>query len=197
MDYYIYKGTIVEHNSDTEGENNRFADNVGNTYDDYYNGKYVALNEAQLLFYKENPSASIKEIWDMQLDAPYTPSLEIVRDAKIREIKVYDQSSAVNNFILYGENCWLDKQTRVGITNLIDYQLAAGLSVTNLWLNGREYIFTIAQARDMLGALELYAIGCYNVTQRHIAAINNLTELDDVENYDYTVGYPTQLNFLK
>ena len=125
----------------------------------------------------------------------YIEGIDEVRDAKIREIKVYDQSSAVNNFILYGENCWLDKQTRVGITNLIDYQLAAGLSVTNLWLNGREYIFTIAQAREMLGALELYAIGCYNVTQRHIAALQELNSIEEIKQYNYTNNYPDKLNF--
>ena len=261
MDYYIYKGTIVEHNSDTEGENNRFADNVGNTYDDYYNGKYVvlneaqllfykenpsasikeiwdmklnkeelscyikdnkvynfkfkldarynlgvsyedyyngkyvALNEAQLLFYKENPSASIKEIWDMQLDAPYTPSLEIVRDAKIREIKVYDQSTAVNEFTLNGQTMWLDKATRVGLMNSISIEKEAGRTETKLWFGAIEYTIPIAQAIQMLQALELYALDCYNVTQRHISSVQELNSIEEIKQYNYTNNYPDKLIF--
>ena len=47
----------------------------------------------------------------------------------------------------------------------------------------------------MLNALELYALNCYNVTQSHISAVKALQTIEEIENYDYTVGYPVKLSF--
>ena len=47
----------------------------------------------------------------------------------------------------------------------------------------------------MLSALELYALECYNKTAEHKVAVEALTSLEAVENYDYTTSYPTKLNF--
>ena len=47
----------------------------------------------------------------------------------------------------------------------------------------------------MLSSLELYALNCYNVTAKHKVAIEGLTNIEDIINYDYTVGYPDKLNF--
>lgn len=42
----------------------------------------------------------------------------------------------------------------------------------------------------MLSALEIYAIDCYNRTTDHEFAINALTTKDEIEAYDFKVGYP-------
>ena len=47
----------------------------------------------------------------------------------------------------------------------------------------------------MLNALELYALDCYNVTQAHLVAVNNMNFAEQIENYDYAVGYPNKLIF--
>jgi hypothetical protein len=47
----------------------------------------------------------------------------------------------------------------------------------------------------MLSALEVYAVDCYNVTTDHIYAIQSLTTIEEIEAYDYTVGYPEKLTF--
>ena len=48
---------------------------------------------------------------------------------------------------------------------------------------------------SMLSALEVYAIDCYNKTTDHIYAVNNLTTVEEIEAYDYRVGYPEKLTF--
>ena len=47
----------------------------------------------------------------------------------------------------------------------------------------------------MLNVLEMYALECYNVTQSHIAAVKALDTIEEIESYDYTVGYPKKLSF--
>ena len=47
----------------------------------------------------------------------------------------------------------------------------------------------------MLVAVEVYAGDALNVTESHKAAVEALESVEDVEAYDYTVGYPTKLVF--
>lgn len=44
-------------------------------------------------------------------------------------------------------------------------------------------------------ALEVYAIDYFNKTTDHIFAVNNLTTVEEIEAYDYRVGYPEKLTF--
>lgn len=169
--------------------------NVGTTYEDYADGLYVRLNNEQVAFMNANQNASIREIFDMKLNPPYVPTVEAVREGKIAEINRYDASEAVNSFSIGGSPMWLDKNMRVGLMNSINIERQAGRTETNLWFNGVNFIFTIEQALGMLNALELYALDCYNTTQRHIAAINALDTKEEVEAYDFTVNYPDKLNF--
>lgn len=48
---------------------------------------------------------------------------------------------------------------------------------------------------QMLSALELYAMECYNVTASHIVKVKELEDLNRIYNYNYTKGYPKRLNF--
>lgn len=48
---------------------------------------------------------------------------------------------------------------------------------------------------QMLYALELYAMECYNKTAEHIMNVRALEDLNRIYNYNYTKGYPKRLNF--
>ena len=41
---------------------------IGTSYEDYLNGCWIKLNDQQLLFKEENPTASVKEVFEMKLD---------------------------------------------------------------------------------------------------------------------------------
>ena len=122
-------------------------------------------------------------------------SLEDVIKNKVSEIQVFDKSECVNSFELSGRSMWLDKSTRVGLFNSINIEKEAGKTETVLWYDAVKYIIPISDALDMLNVLEMYALECYNVTQSHIAAVKALDTIEEIESYDYTVGYPKKLSF--
>ena len=125
----------------------------------------------------------------------YEYSLEDVMKNKVSEIQEFDKSVNVNSFVLGDNLMWLDKSTRVGLFNSISIEKQMGKTNTVLWYDATKYIIPISDALSMLNEIEIYALNCYNVTQSHIAAVRSLQTIEEIENYDYTVGYPVKLNF--
>lgn len=113
---------------------------------------------------------------------------------KIAEITAYDTSSSVNGFMLNGLLVWLDKATRVGLMNSTTIAKSAGQQTTTLWIRGIKLVVDCDKAIQLLSALEMYALECFNVTASHKAAVGELTTIEEVEAYDYKTGYPKQLD---
>ena len=120
-------------------------------------------------------------------------ALTAAKEQKIAEIDAYDQSEAVNGFVLNGSLVWLDKSTRVGLMNSTNIAKASGSANTTLWLGGERMVVPCDKAIQLLSALEMYALGCFNVTAAHKKAVSSLKTIDEVLAYDYTNGYPEQL----
>ena len=120
-------------------------------------------------------------------------ALTAAKEQKITEIDAYDASPAVNGFVLNGSVVWLDKATRVGLMNSTNIAKAKGSANTTLWLGGERMVVPCDKAIQLLSALEMYALGCFNVTASHKAAVEAMTTIDEVLAYDYTKGYPEQL----
>ena len=112
---------------------------------------------------------------------------------KIAEITAYDTSSSVNGFMLNGLLVWLDKATRVGLMNSTTIAKAAGQKTTTLWLGGIKLVVDCDKAIQLLSALEMYALECFNVTASHKQAVSELTTIEEVEAYNYKAGYPKML----
>ena len=114
---------------------------------------------------------------------------------KINDILKYDSSPEVNGFYLNNELVWLSKDMRVGLVDSTTIEKNAGIQETTLWFDGKLLVMGVDKILEMLAALEIYAKKCYNRTQEHIAEVNDLEDVKDVDNYDYTVGYPEKLHF--
>ena len=112
---------------------------------------------------------------------------------KIAEIAAYDTSDKVNGFMLNGLLVWLDKATRVGLMNSTTIAKAAGKQTTTLWLGGLKLVVDCDKAIQLLSALEMYALECFNVTASHKQAVSELTTIEEVEAYNYKSGYPKML----
>lgn len=112
---------------------------------------------------------------------------------KIAEIAAYDTSDKVNGFMLNGLLVWLDKATRVGLMNSTTIAKATGQQTTTLWLGGIKLVVDCDKAIQLLSALEMYALECFNVTASHKQAVSELTTIEEVEAYDYKSGYPKML----
>ena len=119
--------------------------------------------------------------------------LEQAKADKIAEISAYDTSDKVNGFVLNGAVVWLDKATRVGLMNSTTISKSVGQKTTTLWLGSMKLIVDCDKAIQLLSALEMYALDCFNVTASHKQAVSELTTIEEVEAYDYKVGYPKML----
>lgn len=108
-------------------------------------------------------------------------------------IEAYDASDSVNAFVLNGQEVWLDKATRVGLMNSTTIAKAMGQATTTLWLGEAKLVVDCDKAIQLLSALEMYALECFNVTAAHKKAVTEMTTLEDVLGYDYTGGYPQKL----
>ena len=122
-------------------------------------------------------------------------ALAAIKADLIAQITAYDTSVAVNSFMLQGKEMWLPKETRVGLVNSVTIEKNAGKKTTILWFGGEKYELPVDTALQMLSALELYALECYNVTAAHKAAVSALESVEDIVAYDYTQNYPEKLNF--
>ncbi len=111
----------------------------------------------------------------------------------LAEIEKHDSSSAVNGFVLNGQRVWLDKATRVGLMNSTTIAKAMGQSTTTLWLGDVKLVVECDKAIQLLSALEMYALECFNVTAAHKKAVAEMSTVESVLGYDYTAGYPKML----
>lgn len=118
-----------------------------------------------------------------------------VKKSVIQCIEAYDTSEEVNNFYIGDNSLWLDLAKRVGLELRFKAEVAQGRDTTTLWHDGMQFPLRLDSALQMLYALEIYASACYDNTQRHLAAVESLTTIEEVRAYDYTTGYPEKLRF--
>lgn len=122
---------------------------------------------------------------------------DVLNSAKasvLADIEAYDTSSAVNGFVLNGQKVWLDKATRVGLMNSTTIAKAMGQATTTLWLGDVKLVVECDKAIQLLSALEMYALECFNVTAAHKKAVAEMGSVEEVLGYDYTAGYPEMLS---
>ena len=109
-------------------------------------------------------------------------------------ISTYDASDSVNTLVVNGQRGWLDKATRVGLMNGVAVAKACGMERMSLWIDGREYVMDVARLVELLVKVEVYAMGCYNVTAGHRRAVDGLTTVEAVLGYDFKAGYPQMVS---
>lgn len=119
--------------------------------------------------------------------------LATAKAQKLAEIDAYDTSDAVNNFSVDGTDMWLDKATRVGLMNSTTIAKNLGQEKVTLWLGSTELTLTCDKAINLLSAIEMYAVQCFDTTAAHKKTVGELTTIEEVEKYDITAGYPEKL----
>lgn len=122
-----------------------------------------------------------------------TAVLEAAKTEVETAITAYDSSSSVNSFLLNGMEVWLDKATRVGLMNSTAIAKNMGQEKTSLWLGSYQLEVDCDKAIQLLSALEMYALECFNVTAAHKKAVSELDNIEAVLTYDYKSGYPEKL----
>ena len=116
-------------------------------------------------------------------------ALEAVKNRKLAKIDEYDTSDNVNVFYLNGMKVWLDKDTRVGLMNSTNIAKNNNKETTTLWLGSNKLVINCDLAIKLLSDLEMYALDCFNVTASHKKKVSEMTDIEEIYNYDYTVDY--------
>ena len=64
---------------------------------------------------------------------------------------------------------------------------------TTLWLGSNKLVINCDLAIKLLSDLEMYALECFNITASHKKEVSEMTDIEKIYNYDYTVKYPKPL----
>lgn len=198
MEKYVYiKRSIAKTYVDfAEPLNPEEYNNIGETYEDYLDNKWVLLSDEQVAFHEAHPTASVKEVWDMELTPTPVRTLEEAKAIKISNLERYDKSSAVNEFTINNEQTgWFTPEERTDHKMSIDYAKQFSVETLSFFVGDMPMELTPTQAEYMLAQIQFYANKCYNVTKAHRIAIEALETIEEVDDYDYTAGYPPKLNF--
>lgn len=122
------------------------------------------------------------------------PLIDDIKKHLLSLQKEYDSSFEVNCFILGGKKVWFNKDTRVGLFNLLNIEKVSNTKTITLWLSNTSIEIQVDKAIALLTMVEKYAKQCYDNTQKHYVEINQLESIEDCLQYDITAGYPDILN---
>lgn len=157
--------------------------------DNIYNGSYIITDNTTIL----NPTHEILIANGYVKEIIEENTLERAIALKVEEIKAYDNSDKVNSFLLNGMPVWINREDRIGTRRAIELDIEAGNEVSEIWLQGMMLKVNSQLALKLLDKVEHYAFTAYNITQRHIHKVRQLTTIEEVNKYDYTQGYPKKL----
>ena len=171
---------------------------LGETYEDFIQNKWVLLSDEQVKFHQENPNASVQEVWNMEL-TPVHVHVRDLADAK-REMQSmidhYDNSDNVNSFTVNGViPAWFSVQERLNYKQSVEAAKLMNVQELSFYVGDNMLTVATEKAEQLLAALQLYADACFMVTKQHKLAVEALDSIEAVDNYDYTTGYPEKLNF--
>jgi len=177
----------VEKTEDGQEKESSLCDYMLERYD-YKPSMDLVLND----ILSSGEQASMEEIREISEGLGAEP-LGYMKKAMLAYIEKYDASSSVNSFLLNGMEVWLDKATRVGLMNSTTIAKSMGQQKTTLWLGSYQLEVDCDKAIQLLSALEMYALECFNVTAAHKKAVSELDNIEGVLTYDYKSGYPEKL----
>lgn len=154
----------------------------------------VSIDEAGVMQYSEQEKTqyAYNTYW-LNNPAKLVDVLFVAKQEVLKELAAYDVSPEINSFNVNGITAWYDKATRVGLMNSITIVKSLGYKTTTLWFGDTKYDLDCDKAIGLLSKIEMYALDCYNRTAAHRQAIEELTDITDVLQYDFKAGYPNKL----
>lgn len=159
-------------------------DNIGTTYEDYKNNKWILLDEDQLAFKSEHPTATIEEIINKALN-PITPAQ--ARRSKNSELSTYYYDN-YNKFTVNDEQVWLNSTQRLQKRDEINRALAIGEETVKIGTQNLDPNL-VNQVIDLIAKQES---DCQSwLTQKQLE-INTATEVEDINAIVVNEGLPVQ-----
>lgn len=203
------KGVYVDLDTALDAECNY----IGTSWEDYNNGAWVLLTDEQLGFRKENPSASVQEVFNMKINEAVVSAEDKARTAmheKLAEIRRADEES--NKFYISvvadgvevaNQELWIDKDLRNSLYSITLPALKAeGQTSTKLWTSSTPPVSVevpVDWALEKLPLLEIYAKQTYDVKAENEAAVYKAFDdgdIDAINAIDAFAGYPEVKTFV-
>lgn len=160
-------------------------------------GEWATIRIADTKVFAGRPTEEQLIEWGFTLVKEHQPTakelLEQARAERLAALDEYDSSDSVNSFTLNENPMWLDYATRQQLRTSIEAYQAQGIENVTKWFNGVQFTFPTSVWLQMLNALEVYASEALNVTEAHRAAIKALTSIEEIDEYDFTTGYPKKI----
>lgn len=113
-----------------------------------FNGHFIEVNGTTIISPSEE---TLLENGYERVEVP-EDKLQQAIEAKIAEIKAYDNSEAVNSFSLNGVSAWINREDRIGTRRAIELDVASGLTESEIWLNGFKLVVNCQLALKLLDA---------------------------------------------
>jgi len=196
-------GYFLTNNNGVYGESIYLgANDSPENYEELPMSEYPVIEEPEEPVEPENPNTEPEQPVEPENPEIHseqeTPEslLAKAKEKKIQDIEEYDFSTNVNGFFYNGQLMWLDRVTRAVLSNTINSAELLGQETIDIWYKDIICLTLDCEtAKYLLATLELYATNCYNVTANHKLAVRNMENIEDVQSYDITAGYPPRPNF--
>lgn len=193
---YIKKDIKGNYYEIAEALSSNLYNNLGETYQDFLSNKWVKLNNQQLAFKNEHPNASVKEVFEMTLTPKPEITIDSIKQSKIDEISIYDESENVNSFIVNDTiTAWFTVEERLNYKQSIEAAKLMNVDKLSFFIGDIKLDITPELGEQMLAMIQLYADQCFIVTKQHKLNVQALETIEEVSNYDYRSGYPEKLKF--
>lgn len=167
---------------------------VGTTIEDYLDNYMILLSKEQVKFHEDNLTATGEEILEMKLNSKLWA--ERAKAQKLQEIEEYDNSDNINSFTINNTiTTWFTPEQRLQYKQSIEAAKLMGIESLQFFVNDVLLDISTEQAEKMLATLQLYADTCYIVTRQHKLNVESFNTVEEIDNYNYTKGYPKKLNF--
>ena len=161
----------------------------------YKTRQQIVISKNGMSTYNPTEEMILADGWEEYIAPVHEKTIEDYKRNLITNISQYDSSFVINEFYIQNIPVWLDKSTRVGLKLRFESELSLGKDDTTLWYDGVSFPLKLTDAINMLHTIEIYASACYDNTQRHLANVNKLETIEEIESYNYREGYPDKLYF--
>lgn len=163
--------------------------NLGTTYRDYLDDKWILLSKDQLKFKSEHPGASIQQVIEMTVRER---TLQDAKVQKLAEITSYDNSQEVNGFEIVGVpgKYWFTVQERLNYKQSVEAAQTLHKDQVSFYVGNMALTIDCEKALYLLAVLQDYADQCFIVTKQHQLAVETLETIPEIDSYSYTEGYP-------
>ena len=164
--------------------------NLGTSWEDYNSNKWVKLSDEQVAFWKENPTAKVKEVWDMQLTPVHVRDVTDAKNEKKSELSRYYNEN-LRNFKYNDTNVWLYPEERLQKKNDIEVSKNNGAKTYKL---SKDLEMDINSAVGLIDCMSEREMTCNTAMETKRAEIDALEDIESVDAVDVSVGFPSEEN---